>query len=117
MPDDLVQQIELFKLEFGLTDSDLGELAVRDRSFVSAIRDGKRRPRLKTVEAVTAWMARVRAGVETLPARRPPVGRPRQPAAMEGTTAVFRVYAEPGEIVRLHVGVRKTTQLKPKTIH
>jgi hypothetical protein len=40
-----------------------------------------------------------------------------QPAAMEGTTAVFRVYAEPGEIVRLHVGVRKTTQLKPKTIH
>lgn len=86
MSDDLVQQIELFKLEFGLTDSDLGELAVRDRSFVSAIRDGKRRPRLKTVEAVTAWMARVRAGVETLPARRPPVGRPRQPAAMEGAT-------------------------------
>jgi hypothetical protein len=40
-----------------------------------------------------------------------------QPAEMEGSTAVFRVYAEPGEIVRLHVGVRRTTELKPKTIH
>ena len=40
-----------------------------------------------------------------------------QPTEMEGTTAVFRVHAEPGEIVRLHVGVRHTTELKPKTIH
>lgn len=40
-----------------------------------------------------------------------------QPTEMEGATAVFRVHAEPGEIVRLHVGVRHTTELKPRTIH
>ncbi len=40
-----------------------------------------------------------------------------QPAVIEGTAAVFRVYAGPGEIVRLHVGVRRTTELRPKTLH
>lgn len=40
-----------------------------------------------------------------------------QPTEMQGATAIFRVHAEPGEIVRLHVGVRRTTELKPKPIH
>jgi hypothetical protein len=40
-----------------------------------------------------------------------------QPVEMQGTTAVFRVYAEPGEIVRLHVGVRRSKQLPSKTMH
>jgi len=34
----------------------------------------------------------------------------------KGSLAVFRVWAEPGEIVRLHVGVRHTTPMKTKLI-
>jgi hypothetical protein len=37
-----------------------------------------------------------------------------QPAEMDGATAVFRVHAEPGEIVRLHVGVRHTKPLRTR---
>lgn len=37
-----------------------------------------------------------------------------RPAEMRGDTAIFRVSAEPGEIVRLHVGVRHAKELKPK---
>jgi hypothetical protein len=37
-------------------------------------------------------------------------------AAESGSVAVFRVHAEPGEVVRLHVGVRHTTPLKTKVI-
>jgi hypothetical protein len=34
-----------------------------------------------------------------------------QPTEIAGTTASFRVYAQPGEIVRLHVGLRLTSPL------
>jgi len=37
-------------------------------------------------------------------------------AANSGSVAVFRVYAEPGEIVHLHVGARRTTAMKTKII-
>jgi len=37
-----------------------------------------------------------------------------QPSEMDGATALFRVYAEPGQIVRLHVGVRHTRPLHAK---
>jgi hypothetical protein len=33
------------------------------------------------------------------------------PVTMEGMTAVFRVLAEPGQIVRLHVGIRNTVPM------
>ncbi len=39
-----------------------------------------------------------------------------QPASTEGDVAVFPVYAQPGEIVRLHVGMRHAQPLKTKTI-
>jgi hypothetical protein len=39
-----------------------------------------------------------------------------QPVSTEGDIAVFPVYAQPGEIVRLHVGMRHTKPLKTKTI-
>jgi hypothetical protein len=43
-----------------------------------------------------------------------------QPAELRkvnsGSLAVFRVYAEPGEIVHLHVGARHTTPMKTKII-
>jgi len=34
-----------------------------------------------------------------------------QPATMDGSTAVFQVYAEPGQRVRLHVGIRRTSNM------
>jgi hypothetical protein len=34
-----------------------------------------------------------------------------QPTSMDGSTAIFRVYAEPGQIVRLHVGLRNAVPL------
>lgn len=34
-----------------------------------------------------------------------------QPTAMDGSTAIFRVHAEPGQIVRLHVGLRNAVPL------
>jgi hypothetical protein len=34
-----------------------------------------------------------------------------QPTEIAGTTASFRVYAQPGEIVRLHLGLRLTSPL------
>jgi hypothetical protein len=34
-----------------------------------------------------------------------------QPTTMDGSTAVFRVHAEPGQIVRLHVGLRNAVRL------
>ena len=37
-----------------------------------------------------------------------------QPSQMAGATALFRVYAQPGEIVRLHVGVRHATPLNAR---
>jgi hypothetical protein len=39
-----------------------------------------------------------------------------QPVSTEGDVAIFPVYAQPGEIVRLHVGMRHTQPLKTKTI-
>jgi hypothetical protein len=39
-----------------------------------------------------------------------------QPASTEGDLAVFPVYAEPGQIVRLHVGLRHTQPLKTRYI-
>lgn len=39
-----------------------------------------------------------------------------QPNAMDGSDAIFRVHAAPGEIVRLHVGERHTTSLRPRVI-
>jgi hypothetical protein len=39
-----------------------------------------------------------------------------QPVSTEGDVAVFPVYAQPGEIVRLHVGMRHTQPLKTKTV-
>lgn len=39
-----------------------------------------------------------------------------QPNRYAGSTAIFPVHAQPGEIVRLHVGVRHTTPLKPRAI-
>jgi hypothetical protein len=34
-----------------------------------------------------------------------------QPTTMDGSTAIFRVHAEPGQIVRLHVGLRNAVPL------
>jgi len=39
-----------------------------------------------------------------------------QPNEVKDGTAYFRVYANPGETVRLHVGERHTKELKPKPI-
>ena len=39
-----------------------------------------------------------------------------QPEQIVGTIALFRVHAQPGEIVHLHVGERHTTALKTKVI-
>ena len=39
-----------------------------------------------------------------------------QPASTEGDIAVFPVYAQPGQIVRLHVGMRHTQPLKTKIV-
>jgi hypothetical protein len=39
-----------------------------------------------------------------------------QPTQIVGPTALFRVYAQPGEIVRLHVGLRHTKPLRTKLI-
>jgi hypothetical protein len=39
-----------------------------------------------------------------------------QPVSTEGDIAVFPVYADPGQIVRLHVGLRHTQPLKTKFI-
>jgi hypothetical protein len=40
-----------------------------------------------------------------------------QPASIESDIAVFPVYAQPGEIVRLHVGMRHTKPLKTREIN
>jgi hypothetical protein len=40
-----------------------------------------------------------------------------QPTRMDQDVAVFEVHAAPGETVRLHVGERRTKELKPKVIH
>lgn len=39
-----------------------------------------------------------------------------QPNRYEGGMAIFPVHAGPGEVVRLHVGMRRTRTLKPRTI-
>ena len=39
-----------------------------------------------------------------------------QPARLEGQTAIFLVHADAGQIVRLHVGLRHTSPLRPKLI-
>jgi hypothetical protein len=39
-----------------------------------------------------------------------------QPTETNGLTAVFRVHAQPGEIVHLHVGLRHTKPLPTKLI-
>lgn len=39
-----------------------------------------------------------------------------QPASTEGNVAVFPVYANPGQIVRLHVGLRHTQPMKTKYV-
>lgn len=39
-----------------------------------------------------------------------------QPNRFEGPNAIFPVHAQPGEIVRLHVGMRRVTPLPAKTI-
>jgi len=35
------------------------------------------------------------------------------PSSMDGSTAVFQVYAEPGQRVRLHVGMRRSYAINP----
>ena len=37
-----------------------------------------------------------------------------RPARMDGSMAVFEVNAEPGQVVRLHVGLRKSTSIDPQ---
>lgn len=37
-----------------------------------------------------------------------------QPTSMDGSTAVFKVNAEPGQRVRLHVGVRRSFSIEPQ---
>jgi len=39
-----------------------------------------------------------------------------QPNRYAGSTAIFPVHAQPGETVRLHVGIRQTTPLKPRSL-
>jgi hypothetical protein len=39
-----------------------------------------------------------------------------QPAEVKGQTAIFRVHADAGQIVRLHVGLRHTSPLRSKLI-
>ncbi|HTB96397.1 MAG TPA: hypothetical protein VK716_05280 [Terracidiphilus sp.] len=39
-----------------------------------------------------------------------------QPSKVVGDTAFFPVHAAPGQIVRLHVGMRRTIPMKPETI-
>ena len=39
-----------------------------------------------------------------------------EPNRYDGSTAIFPVHAQPGEIVSLHVGMRRSTTLKPKII-
>jgi hypothetical protein len=39
-----------------------------------------------------------------------------QPSKVVGDTAYFPVHAAPGQIVRLHVGMRRTIPMKPQTI-
>jgi hypothetical protein len=39
-----------------------------------------------------------------------------QPTEMQGDVAIFRVHADVGETVRLHVGLRRTKELKPKPL-
>jgi hypothetical protein len=39
-----------------------------------------------------------------------------QPTSTEGNIAVFPVYADPGAIVRLHVGLRNAKPMKTKTV-
>lgn len=39
-----------------------------------------------------------------------------KPARMEGEVAIFEVHAGAGETVRLHVGERRTKELKPKAL-
>ena len=39
-----------------------------------------------------------------------------QPNRYDGKVAIFPVHAQAGEIVRLHVGMRRTASLKPKLI-
>ncbi|MGB6690996.1 MAG: hypothetical protein WBE76_24450 [Terracidiphilus sp.] len=39
-----------------------------------------------------------------------------QPNRYLGSTAIFPVHAQPEETVRLHVGIRRTTLLKPKSL-
>jgi hypothetical protein len=36
------------------------------------------------------------------------------PTSMDGATAVFQVFAEPGQRVRLHVGVRRSVGISPR---
>ncbi|MGB6743459.1 MAG: hypothetical protein WBE38_07330 [Terracidiphilus sp.] len=40
-----------------------------------------------------------------------------QPKQIIGQTAFFPVRVRPGEVIRLHVGLRRTTPLRAKTIH
>jgi hypothetical protein len=39
-----------------------------------------------------------------------------QPNRFDGNVAIFPVHAQPGQIVQLHVGIRRTSPLKPKAI-
>jgi hypothetical protein len=39
-----------------------------------------------------------------------------QPNRFDGPVAIFPVHAQAGEIVRLHVGMRRVTPMRPKTI-
>jgi len=42
--------------------------------------------------------------------------QPVESAGENGDVAVFEVHAGPGELVRLHVGLRRTKELKPKAL-
>ncbi len=39
-----------------------------------------------------------------------------RPNRYNGSIAIFPLHAQPGEIVQVHVGMRHTSPLKPKTI-
>ena len=56
MVDPFLKEIDAFLDAQGLTEHQLGRLALNDKRFVSEIRSGKRSPTLKTVEKLRHYM-------------------------------------------------------------
>lgn len=59
-PNSLIAQfkgrVETFLVETGMGAARFGELACKDRTFVSDLRSGKREPRVSTIEKVDEFM-------------------------------------------------------------